>query len=164
MSELPDLTGHAEPLVLREGERISPASPDDQAVVQRYPEFTDKGPVIDGYRLTVLFRLTTSPSGEMVRVFHVCESMSADRPLYVMGPKPVLGEYIDDQLASDPSPSGGNPLSPSSYNGRVVPGPGIDTNYGVTEYRFDQPGRHSIQWRMPPYLSNVAWVEVSGES
>jgi hypothetical protein len=134
----------------------------DQAVVRSYPEFDDKGPVIDGYRVTLLTANRECGPGDPVRVFHICESLAPDRPLYVMGPKPVLGEYVDDRLATDPPPDTEDPLAPASYDGRVSNGPGLDANYEVTEYRFETPGEHTIQWRLGAHVSNVLRIEVGG--
>lgn len=131
--------------------------------MRTYPDFDDKGPVIDGYRLTLLTSKAACRPGEPVRVFHICESLAPDRPLYVMGPKAILGEYVDDRLATAPPPEGENPLAPAFYDGRVYKGPGIDANYEVTEYRFEGPGNHTIKWRLGPHVSNVVRVEVSSE-
>jgi hypothetical protein len=119
--------------------------------------------VVGGYRLTLLTAKTAYAAGEPVRVFHVCESVAPDRPLYVMGPKHVCGEYVDGRLATEPPPEA-NPLAPRSYDGRVVDGPGVDANYDVTEYRFDTPGRHTIEWRLGAHVSNLVTVEVESTS
>ena len=129
--------------------------------MRSYPELEDKGPVIGGYRLTLLTSSRECGAGDPVRVIHICESMAPDRPLYVMGPKPVLGEYVDDEPATDPAPDTETPLAPASYDGRVAGGPGIDPNYDVTEYRFETPGRHTIQWRLGRFASNVLAIEVT---
>jgi hypothetical protein len=148
-------------LFVREGDRIVPAPEEDQATLSSYPQFEDKGPEIGGYRLTLLTARPTAAVGEPVRIVHVCESTGPGAPLYVMGPKAVLGEYVDDQLAGSPAPATRKPLAPDSYDGRVLPGPGVDANYEITEHRFDAPGRHSVQWRLGDHVSNTLWVEVT---
>jgi hypothetical protein len=163
VNELPDLTGSGDPLLVREGDRVVAAPEEDQAVVRTYPNSEDKGPVVDGYRLTLLPSKRASRPGEPVRVFHVCESTARDRPLYVMGPKPVVGEYVDDRLATDAAPEAEDPIAPAFYDGRVSDGPGVDANYDVTEYRFERPGVHTIQWRLGPHVSNVVTIDVSAE-
>src|SRR4051812_40317177 len=95
----------------REGDRIVDAPAEDKAVLAGYLEFEDKGPVVDGYRLTILTRKTSLAVGEAARIVHVCESVSDAAELYVMGPKPVDGEYVDGVLATrEPS---GNPFEPA---------------------------------------------------
>jgi hypothetical protein len=123
-------------------------------VLDRYESFDDKGRSERGYRLTILTAIAQPRLGDVVRIWHVCESVSTVAPLYVMGPKPVWNEYVDDVLATEQLPPGEDPLAPSTYDGRVMDGPGIDTNYEITEYRFTSPGLHTVQWRLDPHLSN----------
>ncbi len=125
-----------------------------------YEQWDDKGPVVSGYRITILSTKTTYSVGEVVRVAHVCESVERDAQLFVMGPKPVLGEYVDGRLATDAPAADEDPLHPSSYDGRVLAGPGIDTNYEIAHYRFEVPGHHTIQWRASPYVSNTLDLDV----
>jgi hypothetical protein len=114
-----------------------------------------EGPPSRGYRLTVLAATTSVAVNETVRVVHVCESVSGDAPLYVMGPKPVYDEYVDGVRATEPPPAGEDPFAPASYDGRVLPGPGVDTNYEVMEYAFTSPGEHTVQWRPGGIASNT---------
>ena len=127
----------------------------DNRVLDGYASFQDKGPPAAGYRLTILTAGLSVSVDERVRVLHVCESVSADAPLYVMGPKPVWDEYVDDALATAEPPQGEDPFVPSSYDGRVLDGPGIDTNYDVTEYSFGVAGTHTVQWRLGGKASNT---------
>jgi hypothetical protein len=145
----------------RRGDAVVPASDEDRRVADAYADAREKGPETDGYRLTVLTARSTVHVGEPVRVVHVCESTSPDAPLYVMGPKAVHHELVDGEPVTDPPPDGEHPLAPARYNGRVLPGPGVDTNYVVTEHRFDAPGEHTVQWAPGPFRSNVLRVEVS---
>lgn len=124
-----------------------------------YASYRDRGPEVGGYRLTVMVDPASVSEGGSVRVFHVCESTAPASPLYVMGPKEILGEYVDGALVTGPAPDRESPLAPATYDGRVLPGPGLDTNYDLTEYRL-APGRHSVQWRLGPHISNEAWVTV----
>lgn len=147
-------------LFVRDGARLVEASSEDQDVAAGYPAFPDKGPVVDGYRLTILSSKGACFIGEPVRVVHVCEAVTPGASLYVMGPKPVYGEEVDGKPATAAAPPGEDALAPSAYDGRVVDGPAVDYNYEITEYRFDTPGTHTIQWRPGPYRSNVLRVEV----
>lgn len=149
-------------LFVREGDRIVPAPPEDIEVARGYPAFSDKGAVHRGYRLTILTRSTRYRAGEEVRVIHVCEAVEPGSVLYVMGPKRVYGELVDGRMATDPPPNPEEPLVPAQpYDGRVVPGPGVDVNYEITRYRFDNPGEHTISWQLGDLVSNVRRIEVS---
>ncbi len=133
----------------------SDMSAEDRAVAAGYAAFVSKGEPSDSFRITIMTAQQTYAVNEPVRVVHACESLG-DGPLYVMGPKEVLGEYVDGELATAP----GDALAPASYDGRVIPGPGVDFNYDITVYRFDTPGHHTIQWRLGPHTSNVVSLEV----
>ena len=81
--------------------------------------------------------------------------------LYVMGPKQVCGEYVDDRLVGDPVSNPSDPFTPTEpYDGRVVPGPGLDANYEVTRHRFAAAGSHTIRWALGDLASNVLQIEV----
>lgn len=142
----------------RRGDRIVDAPAEDREVLAGYDAFEDKGPVVGGYRLTILTRSPSLAPGEPARIIHVVESVSEDAPLFVMGPKAVYGEYVDGALATDEPPD--NPFEPPAYDGRVLPGPGIDSNYEITEHTFTQPGEHTVQWRLGANESNVLVFEV----
>ena len=114
-----------------------------------------EGPESRGYRLTIRSAVTSVAVGDAVRVVHVCESVAEGAELYVMGPKPVYDEYVDDIRATDRPPAGEDPFAPASYDGRVLPGPGVDTNYEVIEYAFTSPGEHTVQWRLGEKGSNT---------
>ncbi len=147
-------------LFVRDGDRLVEAAREDEEVAARYPAFPDKGPVVDGYRLTILSRQGAYGVGDPVRVIHVCEAVLRGTKLYVMGPKPVYDEDVDGKRATAATPPGEDALAPSTYDGRVVDGPAVDYNYEITEYRFDAPGTHTIQWRPRPFASNVLRIEV----
>jgi hypothetical protein len=141
-------------LFVREGDRLVPAAAEDEEVARRYPMFPDKGPIAGGYRITILTREGTCHAGDLIRVIHVCEAVTAGTRLYVMGPKPVYGEYVDGILSTAAPPIGEDLLAPSSYDGRVANGPAVDFNYEITQYRFNKPGAHRLQWRPGILVSN----------
>jgi hypothetical protein len=141
---------------------VNDRTPAEAAELTRsYPSLRDKGTPVDGYRLTIMASDGLRRAGETVRILHVCEAVAPRAHLYVMGPKPVYDEYVDGRLTTSPTPAGEHPLAPAMYDGRVAEGPGVDFNYEVTEYRFDAPGRHVVQWRPEPFASNVLYVEVA---
>ena len=141
---------------------IVPAPMDDHAVLRGYARWVDKGPLVppSSERLTILTAKRVYAWGEEVRVVHVHEATKAGVELYVMGPKAIYGEYVDGKLVS---PAAVAP--PSSYDGAVVPSPGVDHNYEVTVHKLP-PGPHTIEWRFatlsgPTVLrSNVLSIEV----
>jgi len=147
-------------LFVREGDRIVPAPEEDERLARTYPDWPDKGPVYGGRRITVMAKKDAYSVGEEVRVIHVFEAIEPGHRVYVMGPKPVQGEYVDEKLATGPPPTGGDPLVPLNYNGRVLPSPAVDYNYEITSYKFSEPGTHRILWKIGPLRSNVLKVTV----
>ena len=149
-------------LFRREGDQIVPAAPGDQEVARSYCEFPDKGPIFEGQRITILTRSVRQPFDQPVRIIHVCEAISASVCLFVMGPKPVYGEYVDDVLVTQPTPTDEDPLRPSAYDGRVLTGPAVDYNFDITSYIFDKVGTHIIQWRpIGGLASNILRIEIT---
>lgn len=141
---------------------LVPISTADLDVLRGYGRWVDKGPLdpSTSERLTILTAKRVYASGEDVSVLHVHEATKAGVELYVMGPKAIYGEYVDGKLVS---PAALAP--PSSYDGAVVPGPGVDSNYQITVHRLPA-GAHTIEWRFstlsgPRVLrSNVLSIEV----
>lgn len=125
-----------------------------------YASWPDKGPAHEGYRLTLLTARTQVAPGEQLHVVHVVESLDADAPLHVVGPKAVRGELVDGTPTTAAVAEDEHPLRPQPYNGRVRPGPGVDTAWEVTTYAFETPGRHTVQWAPGAFRSNVLVVEV----
>lgn len=125
----------------------------DQAVARGYPSSPARGEARDGLQMTILTARAEYRVGEEVRVIHIVEAARGHES-YVMGPKEVFGEYIDDVLRTRDAV---NPTYPWTevYDGAVLPGPNVDTNFEVTRYRFDAPGRHRIAWRIGAMRSNV---------
>lgn len=146
-------------LYVREGERVVDAPAADVAVARSYPQFGDKGSVTDGRRITLLTEKAIRQVGDEVRVIHVVEFTEPGQRAYVMGPKPVHGEYVNDQLRTAPVPEG-DPLVPTTYNGVTLPTPAVDYNYIITSYRFATPGVYTIQWRLGSLHSNVLSIGV----
>lgn len=137
--------------------RIADAPEEDVAVAKRYPDYPDKGPVIEGVRLTIMSGRSAYRSGDAVRVIHVVEMPEAGQQLAVAGPKPVYGEYVDGRLATPPPAYPG--LVPPLYNGEMLASPAVDYNYEITSYRLE-PGDHEIQWRLDPYESNRLSIRI----
>ena len=50
----------------------------------------------------------------------------------------------------------GNLLGRGGYDGAVDAGPGIDTSWEVTRYRFDTPGEHLISWHGLEHFAGCA--------
>ena len=148
-------------LFVRDGDRVVPAPAEDIELARSYPDIAEKGAIHSGYRLTILTRSRKRRSGEEVRIIHICEAVEPGTQLYVMGPKRIYGEFVDDVAVTDLPPNPTVPLAPCEpYDGRVVPGPGLDANYEITRYWFDQPGTHTIWWRLGELRSNVLRIEV----
>ena len=131
----------------------------DLDVLHGYPTGSVRGPLVGGVRITLLTRSRIVGIGEEVRVIHVLEIERPGETLYVMGPKPVTGEWVDDRLASAPVPSWGA-FTMGVYDGMVRPSPGVDDNFEITTYRFRTRGPHRIQWRAGSVDSNVLCIEV----
>lgn len=146
-------------LFVREGNRIVDAPEADIAVARSYPHFNDKGPILGGRRITVLTERLRHGTGEEVRVIHVVDYTEPGHQAYVMGPKTVFGEYVNDELMTPPVPEG-DPLVPTAYNGRTLPSPAVDYNFEITSYTFQTPGTRRIQWRLGVVESNILAVTV----
>ncbi|NQT38692.1 MAG: biotin/lipoyl-binding protein, partial [Planctomycetes bacterium] len=125
----------------RAGDKIVNAPPDDVKVAKGYVAFADKGKVHKGRRVTIMSAKRQYTVGEEVRVIHVLEAVEPGGEVFVMGPKTVFGEYIDGKDVTKDLPK------PAGYNGRVLNSPAVDYNYAITEYTFDKPGEHTIQWK-----------------
>jgi hypothetical protein len=157
---IPNHLKHFPGLSVRSSDTLVPASDDDLAVATGYPTFTAKGAWLDGRRITILTRELQVKANQPVRILHVTESTRAGDSLYVMGPKAVLGEYVDGKLATTAAPTTGDPLvPPGAYDGRVQPAPAADYNYDVTEYKLPV-GRHVIEWQLGPLHSNQLVIDV----
>ncbi len=159
--DIPEHLRHWPGLFVREGERIVEAPGGDQAVARAYPRWPDKGALKEGRRITLLTGKTTFDVNEEIHVIHVHEVVLPGRLVYVMGPKPVYGEYVDGELVTpDPPPMSEDPFKPGVYDGRALPSPAVDYNYEITRYSFSEPGQHRIEWRIGGLRSNTLELEV----
>jgi hypothetical protein len=159
--ELPEHLHHWPGLYVRDGARIVAAPVEDQLVAKRYPAWPDKGPVTGGIRLTIMTSRLAYQTGEEVRVIHVLEGTEPGHEIYVMGPKPVHGEWVDGRLATGPPPDADDPLAQPLYDGAVLSSPAVDYNYDITSYRFFEPGSHTICWKLGALESNTLRLQVS---
>jgi hypothetical protein len=147
-------------LYVRKGDQIVDAPPADVAVAKTYPRSKEKGPVVDGHRLTILAAKRRYRVGEEVRVIHVHEVVAAGDMVYVMGPKPIRGEMLDGKMATSMVLADGDPFVPEIYDGVTLQSPAVDYNWEITTYRFSAPGTHRIQWRLGKFDSNTLVIEV----
>ena len=127
-------------LFVRQGNRVVSAPATDVAVAAGYEDWADKGAWIDGRRLTIMVDARPYRDGDVVRVIHVLE-VSAGHSLYAAGPKPVKSEYVDGRLVTPEPVPGADPLDPTSYDGPILAGPGVDFNWEITEYELKRPRR-----------------------
>jgi hypothetical protein len=146
-------------LFVRQGDRVVSAPATDVAVAAGYEQWPDKGAWISGRRLTIMVDARPYRQGDVVRVIHVLEA-GAGHSLYVAGPKPVEGEYVDGRLVTPEPVPGADPLDPPSYDGPVLAGPGVDFNWEITEYELSDAGTVTITWRPGNFSSNTVTVTV----
>jgi len=121
--------------------KIVRASAEDVALARTYKSFSEKGPLKDGQRITILTAKNLYKVGEEIRILHILEATTPGIKVWVMGPKIIYGEFIDGELVSGRGPN------PSTYDGLVRESPVADFNYDITRYTFQQPGKHTIQWK-----------------
>jgi hypothetical protein len=157
---VPEYLRHWPSLLMRYGNQIIEAPPEDQSVVRSYPGWPDKGALIEGRRVTLLTRKADYSTNEEVRVIHVYEAVAPHQLVYVMGPKPVYGEFVDGQPATPAPPPEEDPFVPKNYDGRALPSPAVDYNFEITQYRFSRPGHHQIYWQIGNLRSNTLLLEV----
>ncbi|HEX3476134.1 MAG TPA: hypothetical protein VHT91_14010 [Kofleriaceae bacterium] len=149
-------------LSVRRGDDIVPAPEEDVQIASGYASAPDKGSWIAQRRITLLTARLRVRVGEPVRVIHVSETTRAGDQLYVMGPKPIRGEYVDGALRTAPAPASSDPLVPAGlYDGRVMPAPAADYNWDVTEYSFSSSGSHTIEWKLGALVSNQLMIDVT---
>ena len=141
-------------LSMRKGNEIVKALPEDVAVAKSYPTANEKGEIVGGTRLTILTKKKHYQVGEEVRVIHVIEVVEPGHELFIMGPKPVYGEYVDDRPVTSQRPE------VQDYDGVVLESPNVDYNYDITSYRFFEPGHHRIHWQMGELRSNTLELEI----
>ena len=146
-------------LLERKGDKIVDAPAEDLALAKTYHAFEDKGPLKGGQRITILTAKTQYKAGEPVRVLHVLEAVEPGIDVYLMGPKNVTSEFIDNRFVANTGPK------QDGYRGMVVHRPIADFNYEITTYSFSEPGEHTIQWKQfgSGFESNVIKIEVVKE-
>jgi hypothetical protein len=151
---------HFPGLSVRSGDRIVPAPDTDVAIARGYSAAAAKGAWVDGRRITILTGNLQVKPDQPIRIVHVVESTRAGDALHVMGPKAVLGEWVDGKLATAAAPPSGDPLKPPGvYDGRAQPAPAVDYNYDITEYKL-AVGRHVVEWQLGPLRSNQLSIDV----
>lgn len=147
-------------LYVRKGDQIVDAPAADVAVAKGYARSKDKGPIVEGHRLTLLTARTRVHVGEEVRVIHVHEVVVPNETVFVMGPKAIRGETLDGKLVTPTVLADEDPFQPSIYDGATVESPAADYNWEITSYRFSSPGTHVLQWRLGKVTSNALAIEV----
>lgn len=148
-------------LYTRQGDQIVDAPAADLAVARSYADFPDKGPVVEGRRLTLLCAKQTCRPGEEIRIIHVVETVADGLSTYLMGPKQVYNEYCDGRLISEPLPADEDPFLPNTLNGRVQTGTALDFNYEISVYALQTLGTHTFDWRLGNGKSNVLTITVA---
>lgn len=149
------------PYIRKDSQNIE-ALPEDIDLEKIYSDWPDKGPVIDGRRITIMAIKPAYRVNEEVRIIHVLEALSPGSEIYLMGPKAVVGEYVDGQLqGEDVSVDESDPFEPEEYDGRVQEGPATDLNFEVTVYTFTRPGLYQISWQPGKWKSNILEIEVN---
>jgi hypothetical protein len=148
-------------LYVRKDEGTVEATEADKAVEKSYPEWGDKGQVIESRRLTIMTKKQTHRVNDKVRIIHVLEAVDPGYRVYVMGPKRVFDEYVKGQLQGETTPSDqADPFKPAEYNGRILDSPATDFNFEVTTYSFAAPGTYEICWRPGKWKSNTLEIKV----
>ncbi len=133
----------------------------DKKIIRDYPFWIDKGPLINGTRVSLTVVRLHYLTGEAIRIAHIVEETGKGRTLYVMGPKIIRDEFVNEILTTDATQYQSEyPWIPMSYDGVVEPSPGIDYNFEITQYQFEQPGIYRIQWRPGLYRSNILTIIV----
>lgn len=158
---LPAYLQHFPGLYVRKGSDIVDAPAADVAVAKGYARSNEKGPIIEGHRLTLLTQKKTYRVGEEVRVLHVHEIAVDGDQIYPMGPKPIRGELINGKLVTPALVLDVDPFLPDVYDGPVLPSPAVDYNWEITSYRFSAPGVRTIQWKLGKFESNALSIDVS---
>ena len=119
--------------------------------------------IVRGRRLTIMAAHGSHGVGKAVRIIHVFEITEPGSAVYVMGPKPVLGECVDGQPATAPAGADDSALRPPAYDGRTLASPAVDYNFDITRYVFAEPGTHRIVWKVDDLASNVLTIEIGHE-
>ncbi|MGL4597201.1 MAG: hypothetical protein ACRCYO_06725 [Bacteroidia bacterium] len=142
-------------------DRFVNVSAEIQNWLKSYPFWIDKGPIKNQRRLTITCQKTIFKTNEAIRVAHYIEELDSGQTLYVMGPKKITNEFVNDSLHTSVSLDSNTPWLEMEYNGEVVDSPGLDYNFEITEYRFSKAGTYTIYWKPGVYCSNglIIYVE-----
>jgi hypothetical protein len=127
-----------------------------QNLVVNYPYWKNKGDTFSNVRITILSARIDYHAGETIRIAHILDMPKPGSYLSIMGPKSIVGEYINDSLATPPGESWVNGI----YDGIILPSPGVDYNFKITKYKFKKPGTYNIQWKMGKHISNILKITV----
>ncbi len=160
LENIPEHLKHFPGLYIRKDEQIINAPNEDIIVAQSYPTYKDKGAIVKEQRLTIITAKNIYKVNEEIRIIHIYEAIESGYEVYVMGPKPIYNEYIDNELMTKPLPESEDPLIPSLYNGAVLSSPAVDYNYDITSYTFDEIGTHKIYWELGFLKSNIIILEI----
>jgi hypothetical protein len=148
-------------LYARKDNHIVEAKPEDAVLAKAYSKWPNKGPVIDGRRITIMATKQVYRLNEELRIIHVLEATLPGYEVYLMGPKAIIGEYVNGQLqGKEASGNQTDPFRPEEYDGRVLNSPAIDYNFDITAYSFPQPGLYTISWQTGKWKSNTLEIEV----
>jgi hypothetical protein len=150
----PDYLKELRGLSMRKGDEIVKALPEDVEVARTYPATSEKGEVVGGSRRTILTKKKHYQPGEEIRVIHVLEVVEPGHTMYIMGPKPIYGEFVNDRLVTTPPPA------LEDYDGAVLDSPNVDFNYDITSYSFSEPGNYRIYWQPDDVRSNTLELTV----
>lgn len=148
-------------LYIRKGNQIVEAPQEDVKLAKTYPTYANKGAWRDDIRITVMTQKSVYKPGEEIKVIHIVEAVKTGYELYIMGPKEIYGEYINNVLVTTAIPKDrDDPLIPLLYDGAVLPCPAVDYNYEITTYTFSKPGVYNIQWKLGELVSNLHKIRV----
>lgn len=140
---------------------ITKAPEEDILVAKGYYNTKNKGAVLNDRRVTVLSKKNNYEVKEEIRIIHVMELLAPGYPIYIMGPKSIYNEYVNDQIQNSATYSEeDDPFKPLNYDGRVLQSPGIDFNFEITVYSFDKPGTYRIHWQPGKLKSNTLMIHV----
>jgi len=131
----------------------------DHRVLRSYPKSPVRGRSHAGRQITLLAESRVYAVHEAVRVLHVLEVTAKGEELFVMGPKPITGEWVDGVRVTPEVPKWGA-FTMGDYDGAVLQSPGLDVNFEISVYTFATPGLHHVQWKAGVVDSNVLCIEV----
>lgn len=133
----------------------------DMIAAKEYTEWSEKGLVKDGRRVTIISKKKNYEINELVNIQHFLEATIPGYKMYIMGPKAIFDEYINGRLQGKTlKAKNQDPFIPTSYDGRVKESPAIDGNYQITSYIFSEPGVYEICWQPGKWKSNILKIEV----